>query len=195
MITITPDLLRKVAPQYITNRELHVAQYGNINAIAPLLTVKMDAARINTGFRAAMFLGQTCEETMGFSTFTEMASGEAYEGRKDLGNIRAGDGPLFKGRGLIQITGRANYIAYGKLLGLDLVNNPESAAEPENAVAIAIEFWTQHKLNDLADRKDIQAITKIINGGLNGLADRTMYYTRALQELMIPPTATVPPIV
>jgi putative chitinase len=102
----------------------------------------------------------------------EYASGAAYEGRAALGNTQPGDGPRYKGRGIIQLTGRLNYRVYGAALGLDLENNPQLAAVPENAVRIACEYWRRNNLNQLADADNLEAITRRINGGVNGLADR-----------------------
>jgi putative chitinase len=109
----------------------------------------------------------------------EYASGKAYEGRKDLGNTQPGDGKRYKGRGIFQLTGRANYKSYGDRLGLDLVATPELASDVMNAVKIACEYWTDKKLNDYADKDDVKMITKRINGGYNGLEDRERYLKRA----------------
>ena len=113
----------------------------------------------------------------------EIASGAAYEGRKDLGNTQPGDGKRYKGRGPIQLTGRANYQKFGDLLGLDLINNPTIAATKEVGFRIAGLFWQSHGLNELADQQQFETITRRINGGLNGQADRVMYYERAKKVL------------
>ena len=136
-----------------------------------------------TGKRVAYFIGQAAQETDGFHTLVEYASGDAYEGRKDLGNSQPGDGPRFKGRGIFQLTGRANYQRYGKLLGVDLENHPDFAALPQYAVLTACQYWSDHDLNALADKDDIKGITKAINGGYNGLADRMAYTERAKKLL------------
>lgn len=102
----------------------------------------------------------------------EIASGAAYEGRKDLGNTQAGDGKRFKGRGPIQLTGRANYRRYGQQLGIDFENNPEIVAIPSVGLLVACKFWSDNDLNVVADRDDVTTITRRINGGLNGLQDR-----------------------
>lgn len=107
-----------------------------------------------------------------FSVTTEFASGAAYEGRRDLGNTQRGDGVRFKGRGLVQITGRANYDRYGKLLGVDLVNNPPLAAAFPWAALTGGQYWTDRGINAKADRDDIVSVTRAINGGTNGLDDR-----------------------
>jgi putative chitinase len=133
----------------------------------------MAAYGISTGQRAAHFLAQVGHETMSLQWETEIASGAAYEGRTDLGNTQPGDGKKFKGRGLIQLTGRANYAAYGKDKNLDLVKEPEKVAtDPELNADVAGWYWKNRDLNSWADKNDIQTITKKVNGGLNGYADR-----------------------
>jgi putative chitinase len=102
-----------------------------------------------------------------------------YEGRADLGNTVKGDGSRYRGRGLIQITGRANYVACGEALGLDLANQPELLELPQHAAMSAAWFWKQKGLNDLADKDQFNTITRRINGGLNGLQDRLEIWTRA----------------
>ncbi|WLH87650.1 glycoside hydrolase family 19 protein [Pseudomonas sp. FP2338] len=106
-----------------------------------------------------------------------------YEGRSDLGNTVKGDGSKFRGRGLIQITGRANYAACGEALGLDLINQPELLEQPQHAAMSAAWFWSTRGLNTLADQKDFAKITRRINGGLTGQADRQALYDRALKVL------------
>lgn len=95
-----------------------------------------------------------------------------YEGRADLGNTQPGDGKRFMGRGLIQITGRANYGHVSDALGTDFVTSPELLEQPANAALSAAWFWNAHGLNDLADAGDFATITRRINGGMNGYADR-----------------------
>jgi putative chitinase len=95
-----------------------------------------------------------------------------YEGREDLGNTQPGDGKRFMGRGLIQITGRANYVRAGQALDLPLTDQPELLEQPSNAALSAAWFWNVHGLNELADAGDFQTITRRINGGMNGYQDR-----------------------
>ncbi len=129
--------------------------------------------------RVTMFIAQLAHESGEFRYVKELASGSAYEGRKDLGNTEKGDGVKFKGRGLIQITGRANYTKLGAALGLDLLNKPELLEEPINAARSAGWFWLTNKLNELAETGDFIKVTKRINGGTNGLTDRQQYWDRA----------------
>lgn len=140
---------------------------------------------VNTPLRFAAFLANILHESGCFRYVREIASGEAYEGRKDLGNVHKGDGKLFKGRGLIQITGRSNYMEISKdWYGNDsIVRNPEILASPENAVRSAYWFWNKRNLNAIADKPDFKTVCKRINGGLNGYAERLKYYEAALGVL------------
>lgn len=149
----------------------------------PYLNAAMNEAQINTIDRAASFLAQLAHESVELKYFEEIASGAAYEGRKDLGNIHPGDGKRYKGRGPIQLTGRANYQAAGKALGLPLETDPELVAYPEIGFRVAGWYWTTHRLNSLADAKDFDAITHKINGGYNGKKSRDKYYQTALKVL------------
>lgn len=130
----------------------------------------------------AHFLAQVGHESGDLRYTEELASGDAYEGRADLGNTQAGDGPRFKGRGLIQLTGRANYVAFGAARRRDFVtgaNNMLLSTDANLAVDVSCWFWTTHDLNALADGGDLKAITKKVNGGCNGLADRAENLQRA----------------
>lgn len=138
---------------------------------------------IDTPEREAMFLAQIAHESGGFHYVKELASGQAYEGRSDLGNASVGDGVRYKGRGLIQITGRANYQACGDALGCDLIDSPDRLCDPDMAARSAGWFWGTHGLNDLADRGDFLRVTKRINGGSNGYAERLQYLNRAQRVL------------
>lgn len=138
---------------------------------------------ITTPLRLAHFLAQLAHESDRFNTVVEYASGRAYEGRADLGNTHPGDGARYKGRGLIQLTGRANYRQYGALAHLDLEGSPDAAASLYHVTELAGLYWRERKLNAPADRDDIIAITKAINGGVNGLADRKLYLSRAKKLL------------
>ena len=137
---------------------------------------------IDTALRRSHFLAQVGHESGALRYEEELASGEAYERRADLGNTEPGDGPRFKGRGLIQLTGRANYAAYGAARGIDLTTGDAPrriATDPELAADVAGWFWQSRKLNARADADDIRAVTRRINGGYNGLADRIEYLRRA----------------
>lgn len=146
---------------------------------APRAERAMREADITTQPRASAFLAQVLHESAGLRFFEEIASGAAYEGRKDLGNTQRGDGRRFKGRGPIQLTGRANYRAAGKALGLPLEEKPELAAQHGVGWRIAGWYWSTRGLNGIADGYSVDsfiALTKRINGGTNGLADRQRYW-------------------
>lgn len=141
---------------------------------------------IDTPGRQAAFLAQLAHESGSLRYVRELASGDAYEGRADLGNNQPGDGPRYKGRGLIQITGRANYRACSDALFDDanhLLDHPEVLEQPEWAAKSAGWFWATRRLNALADEGKFEAVTRRINGGVNGLTDRLAYYDRALKVL------------
>jgi putative chitinase len=137
------------------------------------------AGIMDSPLRLAHFIAQLAHESGGFRYMEEIASGAAYEGRSDLGNVQPGDGKRYKGRGPIQLTGRANYREYGRALGIDFENHPEVVALPSVGLMVACRYWATHKLNALADADDIEATTRRINGGLNGLADRKGYLAKA----------------
>jgi len=161
---------------------------------------------INTKERLVAFLSQIGHESGGLLYTREIADGSAYEGRKDLGNVNVGDGKKFRGRGLIQITGRSNYQGFKNAYGVDVVNNPDllggqyatnsTQQQLENSLLASIWFWNRANLNNLADKYDltksinekqnydtITKITKIINGGLNGLSDRINKFEKGRKHL------------
>jgi len=139
---------------------------------------------MDTPLRLAHFMAQVGHESGGFRYMEEIASGSAYEGRKDLGNVIAGDGRRYKGRGPLQLTGRANYHRVGCMIGIDLESNPELAAIPSIGILIACVYWTDRDLNKLADRDDVEAVTRKVNGGFNGLGDRKDRLQK-MKELML----------
>lgn len=139
---------------------------------APRAEQAMLERKITTPTRARMFLAQVLHESLALRFFEEIASGAKYEGRLDLGNTQPGDGRRYKGRGPIQLTGRANYRSFGRALGLPLEEQPQLASRHDVGWRIAGLYWQQRGLNELADVEDFVTITKRINGGLNGLEDR-----------------------
>lgn len=161
------------------------AKIENIKKFLTPLNLTMDKYEINTPKRQAAFLAQLAHESGSLKYVEEIATGHAYEGRKDLGNIQPGDGVRFKGRGLIQITGRSNYEYLSKALNYDFIADPESLEKPGAAAMSAGWFWTLKKLNDLADKDDFKKITKLINGGYNGLKDRAEHWYRCQKALGI----------
>ncbi len=143
-----------------------------------------------TPLERAHFLAQTNHESGNFIYKEEIASGKAYEGRKDLGNTQAGDGVRYKGRGYIQLTGRANYNKYGPTAGADFVGNPTIVATKYFADTACM-FWKSNKLGAKcvdSSTTTIKVITKRINGGYNGLDDRIKKFTRYWEELQKNPT-------
>jgi len=171
---ITDQNLRDIMPNLpAAKRQLYL----------PHLNDAMREFEVATYLRASAFLAQLAHESAELRFFQEIASGKAYEGRKDLGNTQPGDGVKYKGHGPIQITGRANHAACVKALSLDLINKPTLITLPENAFRSAGWFWDTRGLNALADGRLFKAITKKINGGINGLADRQKYYDRALRVI------------
>lgn len=140
---------------------------------------------IDTPLRLAAFCAQVSHESVSFKHVEEIASGEAYEGRADLGNTQKGDGKLYKGRGLLQITGRANYEELSDDLGEDFVSSPKLLLEPKWAALSAGWFWNTRNLNMWADKGDFRKITRIINGGYNGWESRITLYLRNKSILRI----------
>ena len=153
----------------------------------PVIEAAMLEFGINTQQRQAMFLAQIGHESGGMHYTVEIwgntAAQISYEGRKNLGNTQVGDGFKYRGRGLIQTTGRYNYEATAKALGIDCVNNPDLLAEPENAARSAAWWWQSHNLNKYADADDCRGCTKVINGGYNGLEQRLALYEAAKSVL------------
>lgn len=163
------------------------AKFGASATIAPKLGAsaginfpKFDIS--DTALRLVHFIGQTAHESGNYRYMQELggpAYFARYDGRKDLGNTRPGDGAAYHGRGIVQLTGRANYRAYGLALGLDLEGDPDQVADPAIGLLVACHFWKSHGLNELADADNIEKITRKINGGDNGLADRKNQTLRA----------------
>lgn len=155
---------------------------------------------INTPLRIAHFLSQIEHESGGFKYLTELGGRSyfnKYEGRKDLGNTQPGDGYKFRGRGYIQVTGRANYAELSKDTGVDFISNPDLLSQEANAMIGAVWFWNKRNLNALADFTGLKKnpktekmedavilITRKINGGLNGLDDRRELFEKYKKELL-----------
>lgn len=169
MLTITGDDLRRLCPA------------GKPAIVAGILDNQEMIARggIDTPIRLGHFMAQISFESAWFRTTTEYASGSAYEGRKDLGNIHYGDGKRYRGRGLIQTTGRSNYCSARDDIRRIVPGAPDFEAEPEKlaefpwALLSAISYWRLRDINRFADRDNLKRVTKLINGGLNGLEWRS----------------------
>jgi len=153
-----------------------------------VLNAAMEEFGIDTPQRIAAFIAQVGHESGRLLYVKELwgptPSQSGYDGRSDLGNVIAGDGFKFRGRGLLQVTGRANYKRVGDALGLDLVSHPELLEQPDVAARSAGLFWKMHELNEWADRGDTAAITRRINGGINGLKERIALYELTSATLM-----------
>lgn len=159
----------------------------------PGLNATMGKFAIITRLRMAAFLAQIGHES-GQLRYVRELGDEKYLSKYDIGHLAKrlgntpaadGDGQLYRGRGLIQVTGRFNYEACSEALFGDsrLLNTPELLEHPVYASISAGWFWQKEGLNSLADKGDILAITKRINGGTNGLEDRKAIYQRALEVL------------
>ncbi len=176
MVFLTPALLQAIAPEADSER---------IASLVESLNATMIEFDITTPLRQAHFLAQVAHESDRFNALEEYASGEDYEWRDDLGNTQPGDGVRYKGRGLIQVTGRTNYGECGRALGVDLVNNPTRLADPDLACRSAGWYWNTRQLNGDADRDDVRTVTRVINGGYNGLEDRLHLLDAAKQAFGI----------
>ncbi len=163
------------------------ARLDRAQTFAEPLSLAMKEFGITTTEQQAMFLANVGHESGGLKWLTELwgptEAQKRYEGRRDLGNTQAGDGVRFKGRGLLQTTGRANYKALSDHLGIDFIANPEKLAQPMEASLSAGYFWQSHNLNAVADGGDFLRVVKTINGGTNGLAERQTLYTAAKAAL------------
>ena len=167
---------------------LSLAEY---EALLPAYEQAMRDAQINNINRAAQWAAQLGHESVGLSALEEFASGAAYEGRADLGNTQPGDGVRYKGRGAIMVTGRANYRNLSRWAHAEgmaptptyFEDNPKALQSTEHAFVGAVWYWTvaRPNLNAQADRDDLEAVTRSINGGLNGLADRRQRLNRCKQ--------------
>jgi putative chitinase len=190
---LTTEQLRKIMPQLPEAKR---------TALFPFLTAAITEFEIDRPARTAAFLAQLAHESGQFRFMEEIwgptDAQNRYEPPGDLaqrlGNTEAGDGRRFKGRGPIQVTGRANYRTFGDLLRVDLVADPARAANPDMAFRIAALYWVKRGLNELADKATGDAfrqITRRINGGFNGLEDRQRFYesAKAVLGVTAPPAA------
>ena len=157
----------------------------------PVLNTAMVRFQIIGAKRVAAFIAQIGHESGQFRYVRELGN-DQYLSKYDTGSLAKrlgntpeadGDGQKYRGRGLIQITGRANYITCGEALALDLVNHPELLENRQHACMSAAWFWASRGLNTLADAGQFDKITQRINGGQNGAADRQALYARALKVL------------
>lgn len=182
----------------IINREIlqsvcaRGAKEKNITQLLEALKKWLPIYEIDSNLRIASFLSQCAHETGGFIFFRELGNQSYFDKYepdtkigKMLGNTEKGDGYKYKGRGIIQLTGRSNYAKYGYIINEDLINDPGLLLIPDIGVRVACEFWKNNNLNKLADEKKIREITIKINGGINGLEDRVNYYNILLKILNV----------
>lgn len=181
--------LNKERPLPITEQQVSEIGQTHIGPIVRGFTKALnewgDYFGINTELRVEHFIGQ-CAEECGFVTMREYGAEsyfKKYNGRKDLGNTQPGDGPRFKGRGAIQLTGRAWYTkftaAMGKLLGADFVKNPEKLEDPYYGTLASLWYWQQAGVNKFADKDDLRGETRRINGGYTNYNKRVYFVGRA----------------
>jgi putative chitinase len=163
---------------------------------APFIDEACQVFQITTPARLAAWLAQIGHESGSFQYTEELASGEAYEGRANLGNTEPGDGPRYRGHGLIQTTGRFNHRATTNGLRAygcpDFEAEPDKLSEPRWAALSAGWYWQSHGCNALADEGDFERITRVINGGMNGYEDRKRRWEKAKAALGAAPATQVP---
>jgi len=159
------------------------AQSEILNKLIIAFNKYLPIYEINNKKRICYFISQCAHETGGFIFFKELGGQEycsKYEPETkighSLGNIKKGDGYKYKGRGIIQLSGRANYDLFGNLIGKDLINFPDLLLDMDSGTHVACEYWKRQKLNNLSDHDNIIDITKRINGGLNGLKNRELFF-------------------
>ncbi len=163
------------------------APSATLAAVIEPLNLTCTEFSINTPRRIAAFLSQLAHESGELRWLNEIWGPTEAQRRYEppsklataLGNTQPGDGKRYRGRGPIQLTGRANYRLAGKALALPLEDNPDIVATPAIGIRVAGWFWNSKNLNDLADQNNYLGITRRINGGTNGLADRVKYWERA----------------
>jgi putative chitinase len=170
----------------MTPRDLAEATGARIDraqTFLPFLEDAMHEFSIDSPERQAAFLAQVAHESGSLHWLVEIwgptATQARYETRYDLGNVAPGDGYKYRGRGLIQITGRGNYKKAGDALGANLIDSPELLGEPGLSCRSAAWFWKAHGCNQLADAGNFEAITRRINSGLNGYAERLGFWEKA----------------
>jgi len=186
-----PAEVRPPVPQSFLPLTVTLANVGvrpsRSEQFAKPLALAMQEFGITTPARQAAFLAQVLHES-GMLRYTAEIWGptpaqQRYEGRADIGNTQTGDGYKYRGRGLMQTTGRTNYKLTGIALGVDLINAPEALERADLAARSAAWFWKSHGLNEIADEGDFTKITRRVNGALNGLREREKLWAATKKEL------------
>lgn len=175
MTVISIDELRSIMP-YATRERCEIF-------IDPLNETMAEFEIDANVARACMFLAQISHESGNLRYVRELANGDAYEGRADLGNTEPGDGRRFRGHGLIQLTGRANHQEYADYKQMTIEQVLEYLETSDGAANVAGWFWSTRGLNEIADAGDFRRTTKIINGGYTHYEERLAYYRRATKVL------------
>jgi Predicted chitinase len=186
-------LLCKLLTQLCTNRRMtrrdlaELVGPGKAEQWIGALNETFETYAIKTPLQRAHFLAQILHETGGLKWLRELwgptpAQGR-YEGREDLGNVYPGDGYRYRGRGAIQLTGRYNYTLYARHTGIDVVKHPDLLEQPPHALLVAGWYWQSRRLNQPANFDDLEAVTRGVNGGLNGLDDRAAWLKQAKRIL------------
>jgi len=174
-LTITPDKLAAIAGARKPNDLMRAL-------IDPLNEHMGVAGILSSRLQTVHFLAQGCHETDRFNTLVEYGKPsyfERYDGRRDLGNMKDGYGYRYRGRGFFQLTGAHNYDRAGRDIGLPLFEQPDLAADPAASVRIAVFYWQHRKIGPHAEADNAVMVTRLINGGTNGLADRKAALARA----------------
>lgn len=188
---ITLKQIKIIMPNIVGNISKNPNFKGyTADTIVGLLNKYAKEFEINSPLRWIHYLSQIAHESCEMRYSEELASGKAYDTGKlavKLGNTPQadGDGQKYKGRGLIQLTGLANYKDYKKYCGFDVVADPKLLAKPVGAIRSSMWFWKTKGLNELADKDAFLTITKRINGGTNGLLDRQKYLNRAKKAITV----------
>mgnify|MGYP000597829266 CR=1 FL=1 len=169
---LSTEIVSRVTAEYIFDKQISNELLSDLNACCDLF-------KINTPPRLRHFLSQIAHESGGLQWLQELASGDDYEWRDDLGNNKPGDGRRYKGGGAIQLTGRANYQAFADFMSDPKVMDGSSYVAQKFPFSSAGFWWTNNDMNTLCDRgATVEKVTRRVNGGINGLDDRIYYYNR-----------------
>lgn len=195
-LTIAPATFGAPAKTYVTLEQMlkivgSEQHKDRIQAMMPGINETCHRFQINTPLRMAHFFGQILHESGGFRWLREIWGPTDAQSRyeppsrlaSDLGNVSSGDGKRYMGRGVIQLTGRYNYKQFSDAMGIDFLSNPDLVASPQYAVLVGGWYWDTRKINSAADNDDLLRVTRLVNGGKNGLADRQKYLDRAKKVL------------
>lgn len=172
LLEVSNKIITELQAETIFGRQITTAQLSDLNSC-------LQRFEINTPARLRMFCAQICHESGNLKWMKELASGEAYEGRADLGNNQPGDGRKFRGAGVIQLTGRANFQAFCNYVKDPRIMEGCNYVSQVFPFTSAGFFWMRNHINKVIDNGgDIYRVTKIINGGQNGISDRIKHYQR-----------------